>query len=209
MRYFLKSYKSLTSQGYRIVMLLILPALFLGAAVFCGTQKELLKFIMAPFLIMDLALADFFSDIMFFGGICNKNIRGIGLVQTSFDGMHVLRNAMILDSMRRGILVIGGSVVVAACAENKAYVLFGVIGYLGVTLLLNVSRYVSEAMFQVVFSGVLLVIMTIAMIGVWLLWEIALEKLWLITGGVGILSIIATIGTIYHMVYRIGGSRNV
>lgn len=209
MKYFLKSYKSMTGLGYRMIMLLVLPVLFLGVAAFCGTQDEFVKFIAVPFLIMGLLVVDFYSDTMFLGGICNKDIRCIRLVQVSFDGMRVLRNAIISDCLRRAVLLIGGSVLVAVWIGEKEYVLLGVAGYLAETVMLNMSRYVSEVMFQVFFGSLLFAIMTVVMACIWFLSVNAGRALWSITGIMAILAIIATIGTIYHMVYRIGGSRNV
>lgn len=209
MKYFLKSYKSMTSQGYRICMLVVVPLLFLVLLAAGKEQSELVQILGGQLLFLFLLTFDFFSDTMAFGGICHKEVRGIKLVQTSQSGMRVLRNAILLDCIRRAILLVGAGGLIAVCLNQRQYWVIGLAGYFIVTLALNASRYLCEAMLQFAFSGTMFALMAFIDFYIWYASEEWKNGMLILGTVFGIASVAATIGTICHMIYRIGGSRNV
>lgn len=99
----IKSYLVFATRGYKIVMLVVLPVFllavdFMAAVFFRGSAM--------PAYIMLLIMAEVMSDIWYLGGIQEKNSQKIDYLKTSARGMQIMKNALILDLVRRFVYLV-------------------------------------------------------------------------------------------------------
>lgn len=138
----IKGYLVFTSLFYRIIMFGILPVAFIAldicAAAFKGRNVQVLLIIMHLLIVMVEVLA----DTWVFGGIQGKDAAKIDFLKTSPKGMGLLRNALVMDLVRRFLSL---SVIMAACVliKSRGVDMFGgdAVKGLGVTLSLILSSY--------------------------------------------------------------------
>lgn len=150
----IKSYLVFTSVFYRIVMYLLIPAALLGIAFWVGTAGNVALTLLAGILPM----AEIISDSWVFGGIQTKESVKMDYLKTSARGKNILRNALIMDMVRRflsvaGILGIGRLIIWlgSRTGEEKPGAMFlfedsGDGGSLGIFLYLLVLCYFISAL---------------------------------------------------------------
>lgn len=99
----IRSYLVFATGGYKIVMLVVLPVFLLGvdymaAVVFRGSAM--------PAYIMLLIMAEVMADHWYLGGIQEKNSQKIDYLKTSPRGMQIMRNALVMDLLRRFVFLV-------------------------------------------------------------------------------------------------------
>lgn len=108
----IKGYLVFTSLVYRIVMFGILPLAFIAmdicGALLMGDHMRVL-FVAIPFLLL---IVEIVADTWMFGGIQGKDAEKIDFLKTSPKGMGLLRNALVMDLVRRFCSLAG---IVAVC----------------------------------------------------------------------------------------------
>lgn len=108
----IKGYLVFTSLFYRIVMFGILPLAFIAmdiwGALLMGDHMRVL-FAAIPFLVL---MVEIVADTWMFGGIQGKDAAKIDFLKTSPKGMGLLRNALVMDLVRRFCSLAG---IVAVC----------------------------------------------------------------------------------------------
>lgn len=99
----IRSYLVFATGGYKIVMLIVLPVFLLAvdlvaAVIFRGSA--------IPAFIMLLIMAEVLSDNWYLGGIQEKNSAKIDYLKTSAKGMRIMKNALIMDLVRRFVYLV-------------------------------------------------------------------------------------------------------
>lgn len=99
----IRSYLVFATGGYKIVMLIVLPVFLLAvdlaaAVIFQGSAM--------PAFIMLLIMAEVLSDNWYLGGIQEKNSAKIDYLKTSAKGMRIMKNALIMDLVRRFVYLV-------------------------------------------------------------------------------------------------------
>lgn len=139
----IKGYLVFTSLFYRIVMFgilsLALIAMDILSALFMGDDVRIV-FVAIPFLIL---MVEIVADTWMFGGIQGKDAAKIDFLKTSPKGMGLLRNALVMDLVRRFCFLSG---IMAACVLVNLALGVDMIGddparRLGVILALILSSY--------------------------------------------------------------------
>lgn len=139
----IKGYLVFTSLVYRIVMFGILPFAFIAmdicGALLMGDHMRVL-FAAIPFLVL---MVEIVADTWMFGGIQGNDAEKIDFLKTSPKGMGMLRNALVMDLVRRFCFLSG---IMAACVLVNLALGVDMIGddparRLGVILALILSSY--------------------------------------------------------------------
>lgn len=139
----IKGYLVFTSLFYRIVMFGVLPVALIAmdilSALFMGDGVRVV-FVAIPFLIL---MVEIVVDTWLFGGIQGKDAEKIDFLKTSPKGMGLLRNALVMDLVRRLCFLSG---IMAACVLVNLALGVDMIGgdtarRLGVILALILSSY--------------------------------------------------------------------
>lgn len=91
-------YLVFTSFVYRIAVFLVMPVLLVGIGVFAGHHLGELWAVPVALL---LTMAEIISDYWLFSGLQAKDAEKMDFMKTSGLGMEVLRDALILDLLRR------------------------------------------------------------------------------------------------------------
>lgn len=104
MRQSIKSYLVFTSFGYRLILYLGIPLLFIGAELF---MLEILEISGIMTLLCMLTFLEIMSDTWFLGGIQEKNAEKMDYLKTSPRGMSVIKSALVTDLIRRFVTAAG------------------------------------------------------------------------------------------------------
>ena len=119
----IKSYLVFTSAVYRMVMYILMPVGMVGLSAWSGSGVgEAALLIIAPLL----TLFEILSDSWLFGGIQAKDREKMDFLKTSGRGSKTLKNALILDLVRRFLSCLG--ILAAGCLAIQicdAYVVSG------------------------------------------------------------------------------------
>lgn len=103
----IKGYLVFASAAYRIAMYILMPILMMGLIAWTGSNIEEAALLLAASL---LTMAEILSDSWLFGGIQARDPEKIDYLKTSVRGMGLLRNALIMDLVRKllfSLLVVG------------------------------------------------------------------------------------------------------
>ncbi len=139
----IKGYLTFTSLAYRIVMFGLLPpaliALYSLAAVIMGDYSYLLLFGMPLLIIM----VEILADTWMFGGIQGKDAAKMDFLKTSSKGMKLLRNALVMDLVRKLLYLSAVMVICLLVHIAQGTEMFGssLAKGLGVILSLILSSY--------------------------------------------------------------------
>lgn len=104
----LKSYLVFTSAPYRMVMYALIPIGMVGISAWTGSHVGEAALLLAAVL---LTMLEIVSDSWLFGGIQARDSEKIDYLKTSGRGMGFLRNALIMDLIRKffySLWVVGG-----------------------------------------------------------------------------------------------------
>lgn len=102
-------YLVFTSFAYRIALFLVIPVLLVGIGVFAGHHLGELWAVPVALL---LTMTEIISDYWLFSGLQAKDAEKMDFLKTSGLGMEVLRDALILDLLRKFLTA---CVVMAGC----------------------------------------------------------------------------------------------
>ena len=155
MRRVWKSYRVFTSFWYRILGLVAVPLLLLGLGEFMmvtnhGENKTMPVLYLASFVIVEVL-----EDYWLFGGICEKNMCSMEYLKSSFQGMKVLKNALIADVIRRGIYFAVFALVLGRHGQYGEVIVLAAFADLVVTITLVITRHLNYAvMIQLAICGV-------------------------------------------------------
>ena len=112
----LKSYWAFTSGGYKLVMLVVVPIMFVVLNVFLSAQEygDGLSSLMLLYVI------DTMSDIFFMGGMYRKGNSSLEFLQSSAKFSRVIRDITIVDIIRRIFIYQIPFVVTLICSIGNA-----------------------------------------------------------------------------------------
>lgn len=112
----IKSYLVFTSAVYRVVMYVLMPAGLVGLSAWSGSGVGEAAMLIITSL---LTLFEILSDSWLFGGIQTKDREKMDFLKTSGKGIKTLKNALILDLVRRFLSCLG--ILAAGCLVMQIY----------------------------------------------------------------------------------------
>ena len=115
MRRKIRSYIVFTSLPYRIIVYFALPVVVAATGFWAGTQGIGDGGVM--FAAVLLPLAEIISDNWLFNGIQSRDMAKMDYLKTSGRGMAVMRDALVMDLLRKFLTAAGSMALCAAAIE--------------------------------------------------------------------------------------------
>lgn len=98
MKRIIKSYLAFSSVSYRVCVCILMPAVLAGIGIYTGSYFGRLGMLASAML---LTMAEILSDHWLFPGLLAKESARLDVLKTSGRGMEILKNALILDLVRK------------------------------------------------------------------------------------------------------------
>ena len=209
MKKMVQSYLVFTSRAYQIVSLVILPALFLVLSLILfprhgqgnGIYPE--NYFGAYVITFEIV-----SDFRVFGGVCNKENKGLEYMKTSKRGLSILQKGMVGDLIRRFIYMLGYGCICAVWSGNLQNIVSMLVAYTIAVLSFNLTRYMMIWQIQMLLAMGAAVLYEVAFFLCWLVAQNRIgHTVLFVEMGVGaVLAVVASIVTLWHMMHRMKGS---
>jgi hypothetical protein len=197
-----KSYGALTSPGYRIWGLLVIPALLLVALGGCLSIPQSPTGRFCVYIIaMYFVSFEVFRDYWLFGGICQKQTPRLEYVKTSRWGMKLLLGGAVMDLIQRwGYAMIFAALCIVR-TKSWSYLMIGLLIYIAEVLLLNVTRYAPTMQIQLLLS-ICAAVVLLVFLDIWDGGTISYGSVSVMV----LLELLLSIFTVWHIKYRVKGS---
>lgn len=113
----MKNYWAFTKLGYRLVVFVVLPVVILLFGAFCiWTEIPIMVAILMGYLYM--LPIDMLTDNWFLGGFYAKNNSSLEYLQSSNRFKTIIRDVVLVDTVRRFILYVGVYIIVLVAGMN-------------------------------------------------------------------------------------------
>lgn len=113
----IKNYWAFTKLGYRLVVFVALPAVILLLGAFCiWTQIPIMVAMLLGYIYMPVV--DIMVDNWFLGGFYAKNNSSLEYLQSSNRFKTMIRDVVLVDTVRRFVLYVGAYIIVLVAGMN-------------------------------------------------------------------------------------------
>lgn len=205
MKKMLKSYFVFAPVSYRVVWLILVPLLQIGAEVLVGWIGF---FALCAIVLGYIVITEVLSDWFFLGGFCAEKGGVVKCVHTSTEGRRLLRDVLCMDLVRKFLYSVLYGAVCAGMTGDCLGILAGILLYLVAAAVLNGSRYVSVFQMHLLLAMAACVVYSILLGGGWMAVTAAGESAPRVLAALSLLALAAaavlSAATVKHMLRRAG-----
>lgn len=206
MKKFFKRYFALTSTGYRIVSLILLPLLIAGITelyIVMGGKNAGVMLIQVWVYVL---IFEVIADVWFLGGSCIQNAHEMEYLKTSLSGTKLIKHGVIGDILRRALYFSILILLVFVQTKELQYLLVGILNFSVVMIILNITRALSGAnqvMMISVFLGSVLEVLVFLL--TWFVQRAGMKMFILVTVAAVVLAVAVSIFTVWHVMHCVKG----